>query len=259
MKRFFARFIRHQQGIALIEFAIIFPFFFLLIFGGIELARYIIIIQKVEKAAYAITDLVAQYPKATSEGAEGEINRERVMTEVIPQFHRMMGNYGVTSREAVIISSVVKRSSGSIRLAWQRSLVGGSVPGVVSITGYGPSNTSNASSGFGPEQYGYIDGDLTYGTVCPPVAFPPDVLQILNDTAMLKDENMIVGEMFFRYRPIVGSLFGVMNALSGGNGGFSIAEQTLVRRFYLSPRNGTLLHLPPNHPVKPDTTMICLA
>jgi Flp pilus assembly protein TadG len=111
MMRFFARFIRHQQGVALIEFVIVFPFMFLLLFGGIELSRYIIITQNVERAAYAITDITGQFPSPTTTGATGELSVTQLDTNVFPQFHRMMGRFGDTTRERVIMTSVEKRGN----------------------------------------------------------------------------------------------------------------------------------------------------
>ena len=232
MRQFLRKLIRNETGVALIEFAIVFPFMFLLLFGTIELGRYVVILQRVEHAAYVLTDITGQYAPATATGAAGEINVTRLSTEVFPQFHRIMGVYGDTSREAVVISSVINRN-GTRLLRWQRSINGG-VPGFTSIvTGTAPQNTTRT------------------GGVCQPAPFDATVNAQLG--TMLNGENMIVGEVSYRYRPIVASLLPVTTAtqnLPGSGGGpFSVPEQTITRRLYLHPRNGDLLDIPPAHPI----------
>jgi hypothetical protein len=75
---------------------------------------------------------------------------------------------------------------------------------------------------------------------------------IYTQLATMEDgENMIIGEVYFFYRPIVASLAGVTGATatqSTSPGAFSVAPRTLVRRLFLHPRNGSLRTLPPAHP-----------
>ncbi len=239
MKQFLLRLVGNQKGVALIEFAIVFPFMFLLLFGTIELGRYVVIIQRVEHAAYSLTDIVGQYTPATASGAAGEISVTRLANEVFPQFHRIMGVYGDTAREVVIISSVIRMSNGTTRLRWQRSLNGGGVPSITSIvTGTAPQNTTRT------------------GGTCQAAPFNAEVNTTLG--TMLTGENMIVGEVSYRYRPMVASLFGVTGATQSwiGGGPFQVPEQTITRRLFLHPRNGDLLDIPPAHPI---TAGVCPA
>ncbi len=227
MKKLFSRFTRHQQGVALIEFAIVFPFMFLLLFAGIELTRYVLIIQKVEKSAYVLTDITGQYAPATTSASTGEINVTRLTTEVFPQFHRMMGSYGNPAYEAIVMTSVMK-TSGGVKILWQRYSAGGDVTVQSVVTNAFPTNTSRSD-----------------GSSCTTATFNADINTQL--TTMLPGENMLIGEVFFHYKPIVTSLLGVTTAT--GVGPFGVAERTISRQLFIHPRGGDLLTLPPNTPV----------
>ncbi len=52
------RFRCNESGVALIEFALILPFLMIIFYGTIELTRYIQMIQKMDNATSALTDLV---------------------------------------------------------------------------------------------------------------------------------------------------------------------------------------------------------
>lgn len=231
MRQFLRKIIRNERGVALIEFSIVFPFMFLLLFGAIELCRYIIIIQRVEHAAYTLTDIVGQYTTPTATGAAGEINVNELTNNVFPQFHRIMGRYGDTSLEVVVMSSVVKVNNGAngVKLNWQRSINGGGVPGFTSIvTGSAPQNTTRTNN------------------TCPNAPF--DAFTNSQMTTMLTGENMIVGEVSYRYKPIVASLLGVTGLNPNFTAPFQVPEQTITRRLFLHPRNGDLPTLPPAVP-----------
>ncbi len=53
-------FLRNESGMAYLEFAICLPFILALLMGSVEVTRYILITQKVEKTAVTISDVVSQ-------------------------------------------------------------------------------------------------------------------------------------------------------------------------------------------------------
>ena len=55
--------LRKQEGLAYLEFAITLPFLLALFLGAVEVTRYIIILEKVEKVSVTMSDLVAQQQK----------------------------------------------------------------------------------------------------------------------------------------------------------------------------------------------------
>ena len=54
------RFLRDRRGVAAIEFALILPILVLLCLGCFEVPRYVLIWQRIERAASGVSDLVAQ-------------------------------------------------------------------------------------------------------------------------------------------------------------------------------------------------------
>ena len=51
-----------RHGLAFVEFGLALPLLMTLFYGAIELTRYILIAQKVEKMAHTMADVTAQYP-----------------------------------------------------------------------------------------------------------------------------------------------------------------------------------------------------
>ena len=245
---------QNQKGVAFIEFAFVFPFIFLLLFGGVEMARYILITQRVEKAAYVLTDIVGQETPATPLISPptlntGEISVDRLQGSngYFSKFTRMMGVFGNPVRQGVIMTSVINTSSSigspTIRLRWQQYSAGALVDGnslfVSIVTGSHPTQTS---------------GDACTGT-----SFDADKTAILKD--MTLGENMIVGEVFYYYTPIAHSfLSGVSTAIPNFSGGIYniLDEQVIGRRLFLHPRNGELFDLPPAHPVQTDADGVAI-
>lgn len=55
-----ARFMRAERGVAMVEFGLMLPVLMTLFYGAVEVTRYILITQKVEKLAHAAADVIAQ-------------------------------------------------------------------------------------------------------------------------------------------------------------------------------------------------------
>ncbi len=208
---FFARFARHTQGVALIEFALVTPFLLLLMLGAVELTRYSLVILKVQKSAYLITDVIAQYPPATLERKAGEINVTEVQN-VMNQYERLVG--GDASKRVVILTSIDKLDAGVPVIRWQQSGGGTLANDVRSVvTGSGPCGSCGASrltrTSFGA---GY------------------DV------SGMRPRENMVIGEVYYRYEPLLNPML--------ANLGFDFQARTVSRLQMMLPRNGNLYCLP---------------
>jgi Flp pilus assembly protein TadG len=60
------RYRRNETGIAAVEFALVSPIFFMLLLGGTEVGRYILVHQKAEKMAYSVSDVISQLDSVTS-------------------------------------------------------------------------------------------------------------------------------------------------------------------------------------------------
>lgn len=100
---------KKQEGLAAIEFALVAPMLLLLFMGAVELSRYIIIAQKTEKAAYTMSDLVAQSETIST----GDLDILLLAAgEVMDPLDFSTGGY-------VIVSSVSRVGSGTANINWQ--------------------------------------------------------------------------------------------------------------------------------------------
>lgn len=95
------RFIKNNEGVALIEFAIALPMLLILFIGMVELGNFIIQHQKVDKVASSMADFVAQ-------GSTVSITNLNDFGLAVPQIMRPFGFTGT-----VIFSSASRRPSNS--------------------------------------------------------------------------------------------------------------------------------------------------
>lgn len=217
------QFAKHEGGIALLEFALLAPFLILLFLGAIELGRYILIMQKVEKASYVLTDMVSQYEEATTNTQPyppGTINQTEI-DAVFAQYTRIMSPYGADSRQRVIVTSVT-REGAALTVKWQVAGGGTLTDDVTSIVN------------------GRTPGNMSAGSVRnTPASFPAAFNTIL--IPFDDNDNMVVGEVFYRYSPILRNQLLAI--------GVDIPEQTFTRYMFFKPRQGAMNALPPNFPV----------
>lgn len=234
MKKITKNFLKNQQGAALLEFFIVFPFLFMLLFAGLEIARYILIIQKVDNAAYAVTDAVAQMNPPKVVPIPNEATAARV-TDAMNLLNETMWPYDDTSRQAVVVSSVHREASGR-RLRWQRSIPGSL--GINSVvTNAPPTNTLHRGSG----GCGAAPFSVEYSAAA---------------SGMLNGENMIVGEVYYRYIPLWQTLLSnVADATPTESDGFTLSPHLIRRVIVMHPRSdvppGKLIDLgnPPSQPI----------
>lgn len=98
-----SRFLRDNQGVAAIEFALAIPVLMTMFFGVFELNRYLLINQKADRIAYTVTDVVAQSNNVTTGQLDVVLN---AATQIMLPFE--FSNDGV-----VVISSVYKQDEDS--------------------------------------------------------------------------------------------------------------------------------------------------
>ena len=60
------RYLASERGVAAVEFALVSPILFMLLLGGVEVGRYILVHQKVEKMAYSVSDVISQLENVTA-------------------------------------------------------------------------------------------------------------------------------------------------------------------------------------------------
>ena len=220
------QFIRHEGGIALLEFALVMPMIMLMLLGGLEVARAIVITQRTEKAGYVIADVTSQYVPVTSTTiSAGQLTTTELTTNVFPLLSRMMGNYADVTKQAVILTSV-RQQSGKKLIKWQVAGGGSLTSGVTSIV-----------NGLGPAAI----GPAVANTVA---SFSGDAATQL--AGMVDNEDLIVAEVFYSYQPIWTSVINATTVnYSGTESAASIASpRILTKRMFFRPRNGDFVCLP---------------
>jgi Flp pilus assembly protein TadG len=134
-----------QMGAALIETALVLPVLALLALGSFELVRYILIVQKVDKAAYAIGNVVVQSIPAQTGVVDG-INQFQI-NEIADLFDNLMRPYDDPARQSITIRSI-RKENGVFYQKWTSA--GGTKTDrdkVVTFTGAVASNLSALDDG----------------------------------------------------------------------------------------------------------------
>lgn len=225
-RRMLRRFIRHERGVALIEMVAVTPFLILLVLGAVELSRYVLIAQKVNRAGFTLADMLSQEAPPTVQWVlndceytlvEAGMNQTTV-NNIMNQFTRIMAPFGDTAKQMVILSSV-RKESGRLVIKWQTS-------------GGGTLGTDVRSD---------VTSAGARGTCCQDstASFTGDTATQMAGT--MDGENFVAGEVFYRYEPLLTAALQRF--------GFTIQPTTFSRRIYLRPRNGDLLYLPPTYKV----------
>jgi len=154
---------RNEEGLAFLEFAVCIPFVLALLLGSIEVTRYILIAEKVEKTAVTIADITSQ----------GQTITKAELDSMITAAAQVMQPYTFGPNGYVIISSVTQT-------------------GAYSISNLPVVNWQYVSSGANgnwvqPSQVGSVGNHA---------ALPGGIT--LNDK-----DNVIVSEIFYNYQPII--------------------------------------------------------
>lgn len=236
----------NTSGVAMIEFVLVFPILFVLVFGGLEINRMMLTAQKHMKSGYAIADIVTQYRPATLNNAAGEISATEITQNIFPQMSRIMAPYDMPERQAVIITSIRKTPDNTKTVVWQIS-GGGTLSGCD-----GNANERCVKS---------IVNGLEPGAISPAVANTPATFDDADEVSaaidrympITGDANIIVVETFYHYQPLLQRLLrDVSGTFTPGfsRSRFWVNPKTLVQRTYFTPRNGSLFALPPTFPVQ---------
>jgi hypothetical protein len=110
MMRFGMKLLRDERGFAAAEFALWLPLMVLILFGCFEATRYILIHQKLDRAATQVADLVGQ-AEALTNGQLDDIYNAAV---------EQMSPYDLDGEGKIIISSILGSGSTN-QIMWQRT------------------------------------------------------------------------------------------------------------------------------------------
>ncbi len=154
--------ITDERGVAAIEFALCVTVLITLFIGSMELTRYILITQKLEKTVSMITDIVTQ-----TDTNAAPLN-STTMTQIFGATQDMMNPYPAGSSLYVILTDVTKTGSANPKINWRYCGGGTLSSGVTSQIG-----TANGA-----------DATLPAGFT------------------MTAGEEVVIGEIFYLFNPI---------------------------------------------------------
>lgn len=124
-----------EDGVAIVDLAMAIPVLMLLFMGGIELSRYMMLSEKLSRAASNAADLVTQAERVT----EDDINQVFAASEI------MMEPFAMGTDGTIIITSVITDDVGNATVVWQRKGAGTATK--TSAIGL-PGSIANLPSGF---------------------------------------------------------------------------------------------------------------
>ena len=111
-------FARAERGLAVVEFALILPVMMTLFYGTIEVTRYILITQKVEKLAHSIADVTSQEQTASA----------AVLNQALAATSDIMSPYTMTTNGTVFITSLYRAPNTTDATVNWRYQGGGGLP-----------------------------------------------------------------------------------------------------------------------------------
>lgn len=133
--------LRCNSGLALIEFAFTLPLLILLLFGSIEVARYIIITQRVDRATYAFGEVVTENHLTNSLAGA-------YMSNLLGAMSVILYPYATSTNYVEFISDVsYSVTAGHPMVSWQCTGGGLAEPSKIGSTG-GVANLSSIPGNF---------------------------------------------------------------------------------------------------------------
>ncbi len=150
------KFLRHlpitnTRGGVMIEFAFAMPMLITLLLGGVELGRYVLLHQKLDRTAMTVSDLVARVTSVTPTDLDTVLNAADLV----------MAPFNFSDKGVVIISAVKRETpSGSPKVIWQRS--GAGSLSVTSQLGVKDGNAALPSSELVTDIDGIVVGETYY-------------------------------------------------------------------------------------------------
>ncbi|MEJ0010824.1 MAG: TadE/TadG family type IV pilus assembly protein [Alphaproteobacteria bacterium] len=104
------RLLRSQAGVAVAEFALVLPVLMTFFYGCIEVTRYILAVQKTEKLAFTVANVVAQEKTVTNAD----------LTSLLSATDHIMDPFAFEANGTVLISSLYRAQGASgATVNWQ--------------------------------------------------------------------------------------------------------------------------------------------
>ena len=111
MLRLIRRLLVERCGAVAVELAMAVPILSMLTLSGVEITRFILLNQKIERASVTVADLTSQAESLS----EGDLDSLFLVTT------QVMTPFNLTGQGQVIVSSVGAKDGNPPRIGWQRS------------------------------------------------------------------------------------------------------------------------------------------
>jgi len=105
------QFLRDRRGTLAVEMAMATPVIFGLLVAGVEVTRYVLLHQKVERTSATMADLVSQAHTLSETG----------LNNLFAAGTQVMAPYKLADGGRVIVSSIVNATGSQATISWQRS------------------------------------------------------------------------------------------------------------------------------------------
>ncbi len=130
----FRRFAKERRGAVLIEFAFALPIMVLMLLGTFDTARYVLLHQKMDRAASTMADLVSRPPTISQAQIDSMFS---AANELVQPFDLALNG-------RVIVTSISKATGQDALIDWQHEGAGG----LTASSSLGASGTANLPAGF---------------------------------------------------------------------------------------------------------------
>jgi Flp pilus assembly protein TadG len=129
-----------EQGLAFIEFALCLSLLLMMFLGSVEVTRYVLIVQKLEKSVETVANVTTQANPNTSPLTTGQ------MAQLMSAVQDMMNPYTFGANGLVIVTDITKTGTNNPVVNWQ--YCGGGTLTAVSHIGTTVGATATLPSGF---------------------------------------------------------------------------------------------------------------
>lgn len=113
--RAFREFAEDRRGAVLVELGFAIPVLMMILIGCFEATRYVLLNQKLDRAASAVADLVAQQSALT----EAQLN------DLFDAAERIVEPFDLSAAGQVVVSSVYRAGANPATIVWQRESAAG--------------------------------------------------------------------------------------------------------------------------------------
>ena len=113
LRNYFANFFKDCRGAAVVETAMILPVFMLMVLGGTEITRYVMLNMRLDRAAMTVADL-------TSQADSMSVSKMNAIFDAVAPIMNpfTLGNHGT-----LIVTSIT-RTGGTTTINWRQSFGG---------------------------------------------------------------------------------------------------------------------------------------